>query len=148
MNGRAKERAMAKRHKYAKASASISTSLTIGEIAEIAEQAAKEAETLQVMIRLEESKPTRLVYSAQNRVTGGRIRFITFEVAIRDEGGSRSLKTRILTYKQRRQWILVVPLHWQMLAWTNYKRFMHALAAGISEGDSRAKTRVVELAHN
>src|SRR5664280_664699 len=136
---------MAKRHKYAGASASISTSLNIGTIAQIAERAAKEAETLQVLIRLEESTPERLVYSARNRVTGGRIEFMTFEVALKGDSGIRTVKTRILRYKQKRHWLLVVPLPWQMLAWSNYKQFMHALAAGIRAGDSSAKTNVVEL---
>jgi hypothetical protein len=137
---------MASQHKYAGASASISTSLDTGKIVQIAEQAAKEAETLQVTMRLEESTPERLVYSVRNRVTGGRIEFMTFEVALKGDSAIRTVKTRILTYKQKRQWLLVIPLPWQMMAWRNYKQFMHALAAGIRAGDSSAKTNVVELA--
>jgi hypothetical protein len=133
---------MAKRHKNAGASASISTSLKSEEIVQIAEQAAKDAETLQVMMRLVKSTPERLVYAAQNRVTGGRVGFMTFEVVLKDDAGLRSVKTRILSYKQRRQWVLVVPLTWRMLAWSNYKAFMHAFVAGIREEDAKAKTQV------
>jgi hypothetical protein len=136
---------MAKRHRYAGASASITTNLDAGRIAQIAEQAAKEAETLQVMVRLEESTPGRLVYSARNRVVGGRIEFMTFEVGLKASNGSQTVKTRILTYKQKRSWILFIPLPWQMIAWGNYKKFMHALASGIKAGDASAKSRVLEV---
>jgi hypothetical protein len=136
---------MAKRHKHAKASASISTGLDAGRIALVAEQAAKQAETIQVMLRLEESTPGRLVYSARNRLVGGLVEFMTFEVAMKESNGTRTVKTRILTYKQQRQWIFVVPLPWQMLAWSNYKKFMYALVSGIKAGDARAQANVVEL---
>jgi hypothetical protein len=142
------EKAVARRHKYAGASASISTSLDPGSIAEIAEQAAKQAETLQVMMRLEESTPGRLVYSARNRVVGGRIEFMTFETTLKESQGARTVKTRILTYKQKRQWILVIPLPWQMMAWSNYKKFMYSLATGIKAADATAQTNVVELAQS
>jgi len=136
------------RHKHAGASASISTSLDPGRIAQIAEQAAKESETLQVMVRLEDSKPGRLVYSARNRVLGGRVEFMTFDVTLKETNGARFVSTRILTYKQKRQWILVIPLPWQMLAWGTYKKFMYALATRINAADSVAKANVVELAHS
>jgi hypothetical protein len=137
---------MAKRHKHAGASASISTSLDPGSIAHIAEQAAKQAETLQVMLRLEESTPGRLVYSARNRVLGGRVEFMTFDATLKEDTSTRTVKTRILTYKQKRQWILIIPLPWQMLAWSNYKKFMYALATEIKGADAAAQTNVVELA--
>jgi len=137
---------MARGHKYAGASASISTSLDPGMIAQISEEAAKQAETLQVMVRLEESAPGRLVYSARNRVLGGRVEFMTFEVGLKDAVETRTVTTRILTYKQKRQWILIVPLPWKMLAWNNYKRFMQALAKGIGRVDSAAQIDVIELA--
>jgi hypothetical protein len=137
---------MAKRHKYAGASASISTGLDAERIAQISEQAAKQAETLQVSLRLEESTPGRLVYSARNRVVGGRIEFMAFEVVLKESNGARIVKTRILNYKQKRQWILVIPLPWRMLAWNNYKSFMHALASGIEAADTTAQASVVELA--
>jgi hypothetical protein len=142
------EKAVARRHKYAGASASISTSLDPGRIAEIAEQAAKQAETLQVMMRLEESTPGRLVYSARNRVVGGRIEFMTFEATLKESQGTRTVKTRILTYKQKRQWILVIPLPWRMMAWSNYKKFMYSLATGIKAADATAQTNVIELAQS
>jgi hypothetical protein len=137
---------VARRHKYAGASASISTTLDPARIAQVAEQAAKEAETLQVMVRLEESTPGRLVYSARNRVVGGRVEFMTFSVTLKEDKGTQAVKTRILSYKQKRQWILIFPLPWQMLAWGNYKKFMYALASGIRRADAAAKTNVVELA--
>ncbi len=137
---------MAKRHKYAGASAAIATRLDPGTIAQISEQAAKEAETLQVMVRLEESTPGRLVYSARNRVLGGRIEFMTFDVTLRENKGTRTVKTRILSYKQKRQWIFIIPLPWQMLAWSNYKKFMYSLATGINGADAAAQTNVIELA--
>jgi hypothetical protein len=57
------------------------------------------------------------------------------------------VKTRILTYKQKRQRIMgIIPLPWQMLAWSNYKKFMHALATGIKGADAAARTTIVELA--
>lgn len=137
---------MAKRHKHAGASASISTNLDPASIAQIAEEAAREAETLQVIVRLEESTPGRLVYSARNRVLAGRVEFLTFDVSLKDGKGGRIVKTRILSYKQKRQWIFIVPLPWQMLAWSNYKRFMYALASGIEAADAAANANVVEFA--
>jgi hypothetical protein len=137
---------VAKRHKYAGASASISTRLDPGRIAQIAEHAAKQAETLQVLVRLEESTPGRLVYSARNRVLGGRVEFMTFDVTLQEDNGTRAVRTRILSYKQKRQWIVIIPLPWQMLAWSNYKKFMYALAAEIKQADAAAQTNIVELA--
>ncbi len=138
---------MAKRHKYAGASASISTSLDADRIAEIAEQAAKQAETIQVMVRLEESTPGRLVYSARNRMLGGRVEFMTFDAKLKEAQGARTVETAILSYKQKRQYILgIIPLPWQMLAWSNYKKFMNALATGIKGADAAAHANVVELA--
>ena len=113
---------MAKRHKYAGASASISTGLDAGRIAQIAQRAAEHAETLQVSLRLEESTLGRLVFSARNRVVGGRIEFMAFEVVLKESNGIRTVKTRILNYKkQKRQWIFIIPLPWCMLAWSNYR---------------------------
>lgn len=123
----------------------MSTGLDVETIAQIAEQAAKEAETLQVMIRLENSTPERLVYSARNRISGGRVELMTFEVALKEDYGIRTVRTRILRYRQKRQWVLVVPLPWQMLAWSNYRGYMHALATNIKAEDSSAETSVVEL---
>lgn len=137
---------MAKRHKYAGASASVATSLDAARIARIAEEAAKEAETVGVMVRLEESTPGRLVYSLRNRVVGGRVEFMTFALTLKDENDHRTVRTRILSYKQKRSWIFVIPLPWQMLAWSNYKNFMYTLAAGIKSADASAQTHIVELA--
>ena len=137
---------MAHRHKHAGASASISTALSPERIAQIAEGAAKAAETLQVMVRLEESTPGRLVYSARNRVLGGHVEFMTFEVALKETTGSRSVKTRILSYKQKRQWIFLIPMPWQMLGWGAYKKFMYGLATGIEQADAVAQSKVLELA--
>jgi hypothetical protein len=134
-----------KQHKYAGASASISTDLDAGRIAEICEDAARQAETVQTMVRLEESKPGRLVYSVRNRLTGGRVEFMTFAVSVTDGNAPRRLATRILTYKVKRQWILVVPLPWRMMAWGNYKKFMNGLADGIRAADPRATARIVEM---
>ena len=134
-----------KQHKYASASASISTNLELTRIALICEDAAKRAETIQAMVRLEESKPGRLIYSVRNRLTGGRVEFMTFAVAVKEGGGLRQLATRILTYKVKRQWVFVVPLPWQMIAWGNYKKFMYGLADGIRAADPRATTKVIEL---
>jgi hypothetical protein len=97
------------------------------------------------MVRLEESKPGRLVYSIRNRLTGGRIEFMTFAVAVKEGGGLRQLATRVLTYKVKRQWFFVIPLPWQMIAWCNYKKFMYGLAEGIRAADPRATTNVIEL---
>jgi hypothetical protein len=134
-------------HKHAGASASFSTNLDPGRIAQIAEHAAKESETLQVMVRLEDSRPGRLVYSARNRVLGGRVEFMTFDVTLEEGQGMRAVKTRILRYRQKRQWFFIIPLSWQMLAWSTYKKFMYTIAAGITEADAVARINVVELAH-
>jgi hypothetical protein len=137
---------MAKQHKHAGASASITTRLDAKNIAEAAEAAAKAAESLQVIVRLEESTPGRLVYSARNRVVGGAVEFMTFEVALKDDGERRTIKTRILRYKQKRQWVVIVPLPWQMVAWTTYKKFMYGLSNDIKGRDTEAASRVLELA--
>jgi hypothetical protein len=135
---------MAKRHKHAGASASIETSLDAAEIAQLCESAAKHAETLQVLIRLEESTPGRLVYSARNRVVGGRVEFMTFDVRLQDREQQRLVTTRIISYKQRRSWILFIPLPWQMMAWTNYRKFMYGLTESIRTVDARSTSRVAE----
>jgi hypothetical protein len=136
---------MAKAHKHAGASASISTTLDAGKIAELAENAAKQAETIQVMIRLEESTPGRLIYSARNRLVRGAIEFMTFEVTLGGGNEARIVRTRILSYRQRRQWIFIIPLPWQMLAWNNYRSFMHELTESIQRNDVSARINVVEL---
>lgn len=136
---------MAKRHKHAGASVSIATTLDAERIAQIAEQAAKQSESIQIMMRLEESTPGRLVYSVRNRVVGGRIEFMTFDVTLKENGGTRAVKTRILTYKQRRQWILIVPLPWRMQGWSSYRSFMYTLAAGVKQADGSARATVTEL---
>jgi hypothetical protein len=138
---------MARRHKYAGASVSITTNLGAERIAELCEQAAKRSESLQVMIRLEESKPGRLVYSARNRVMAGRVEFMTFEVVLKPAADRREVRTRLLSYKVKRQWILIIPMPWQMLAWRNYKDFMYHLQAAVRAADAAAVTSVVELAH-
>lgn len=137
---------MEHRHKYAGASASISTHLNPEAIAQIAEHAAKEAESLQVMVRLEDATPGRLVYSARNRMLGGHVEFMTFDVVLKETEGTRTANTRILTYKQKRQWILIIPLPWQMVAWGTYKKFMYALTSGIKTADAEARTNVREFA--
>ena len=137
---------MSNQHKHASASAQIDTHLSAATMAPIVEQAAKSAETIQVMIRLEESTPGRLAYSARNRITAGLIEFMTFEVTLVDTGKVRRVSTRILSYKKRRSWILVVPLPWQMLAWDNYKRFMLALVDGIAGADEAAKAQLTGVA--
>jgi len=137
---------MAKPHKHAGASASIKTDLDPARIAEIVEQAAKRAETLQVMVRLEESTPGRLVYSTRNRLVGGAVEFMTFEVTMKGEGAVRTVRTRILRYKQKRQWLIVIPLPWQMVAWSTYRKFMYGLADGVRAHDAISSANVVELA--
>lgn len=136
---------MVKSHKFAGASATISTILDANRIASIAEDAAKGAETLQVLVRLEESQPGRLVYSMRNRVYGGRIEFMTFQVTQKESSGTRTVKTQILTYKQKRQWLIVIPLPWQMVAWGNYKKFMYGLANGIKVADPNSNSRIIEV---
>ncbi|HZU80347.1 MAG TPA: hypothetical protein VE991_10570 [Acidimicrobiales bacterium] len=137
---------MAKQHKYARASATVKTRLDASTIAEVAEQAAKQAESIQVMVRLEESAPGRLVYSSRNRVVGGVVEFMTFEVTMKENADGRVVSTRILRYKQKRQWLIVIPLPWQMVAWGTYKKFMYGFVNGIKAQDSQAATKVVELA--
>lgn len=137
---------MAKRHKHAGASATVTTTIDSARIADIAEVAAKQAETLQVMIRLEEAKSGRLVYSARNRVVGGRIEFMTFEVTLTEDNGVQHVRTKILNYKQKRQWIFIIPLPWHMMAWGNYKAFMYSLVRGVQAEDAGARTTVAELA--
>ena len=137
---------MAHRHKHAAASASISTGLSPEAIARISEQAAKDAETLQVMVRMEDATPGRLVYSARNRMLGGRVEFMTFDVLLKEGKGALTAQTRILTYKQKRQWILFIPMPWQMVAWSTYRKFMYALTSGITSADGEARTNVRELA--
>jgi hypothetical protein len=137
---------MAKAHKHAGATASISTALDASRIAELAENAAKQAETIQVMIRLEESSPGRLVYSARNRLLGGMAEFMTFEVRLSGDSDAHSVRTQILSYKQKRQWIFLIPLPWQMLGWGNYRNFMRGLTESIKKVDSSAQTSVIEFA--
>lgn len=136
---------MAKPHKHARASASVTTSLRPDEVASFCEMAAKSAETLQAMVRLEESAPGRLVYSVRNRLVGGRVEFMTFEVRLKEQEHNRVVTTRILSYKQKRNWILFIPMPWQMIAWGNYRKFMYTLAEGIRSTDSRSTTHVAEL---
>lgn len=136
---------MAQRHKYAGATAKISTTLDANRIATIAEEAAKGAETIQALVRLEESQPGRLVYSVRNRMLGGRVEFMTFHVTLKEDSGVRKIATQILTYKQKRQWLIVVPLPWQMIAWGNYKSFMHGLVKGIKSADPSASGTITEL---
>lgn len=137
---------MARRHKYAAASASITTQLEAASVAGVAEEVARGIENFGVILRLEESKPGRLVYSVRNRLAAGRIEYMTFEVCLREAVGAYEVTTRILTYKMKRNWVLVVPLPWQMLGWGVYKRFMYEFANGVARLDPGARTRVVELA--
>ncbi len=136
---------MAKNHKYAAASASVTTHLDPATIARICESAAKRAETLQAIVRLEESTPGRLVYSVRNRLVGGLVEFMTFEVRLQSRAQSQVITTRILSYKQKRSWILLIPLPWQMLAWSNYKKFMYTLTQAIRSADTKSTSRVTEL---
>jgi hypothetical protein len=137
---------VAKRHKHASASASVSTRLEPAKVAEIAEAAAKQAETIQVSVRLEQSAPGRLVYSARNRLVGGAVEFMTFEVTLKETDGVRNVRTRILTYKQVRNWVFVIPLPWRMVAWSTYRSFMYSLVSGITRHDATAKSNVLETA--
>lgn len=137
---------MVRRHKYAGASASITTQLDAARVAEISEEVARGVENIGVIVRLEESKPGRLVYSVRNRIVAGRIEYMTFEVTLREAASAYQVKTKILTYKMKRNWILVVPLPWQMLGWGIYKRFMYQFADGVTRADPGARASVVELA--
>jgi hypothetical protein len=137
---------MPQKHRYAGASALITTKLDSSRIGELSELAAKRSETLEVLISLEESTHGRFLYSARNRMTGGRIVYMKFEVSVREVSSLRSVKTRILSYKVNRTWLIVVPLPWQMTAWKNYRDFMYALAEGIKSADPEAKTAVTEIA--
>lgn len=136
---------MAKRHKHAAASASVRTDLDPATIAGICETAARHAETLQAIVRLEESTRGRLVYSVRNRLVGGLVEFMTFDVRLQTRAQNQIVTTRILSYKQKRSWILFVPLPWQMLAWSNYRKFMYALTEAIRSADSTSTSRVTEL---
>lgn len=135
-----------KRHKYAGASAVVTTTCTTDRIADLVEEAAKRSGNLQVMMRLEVSEPGRLVYSVRNRITGGRIEFMTFEVLCEEVDGHRRVSTRILSYKVKRNWVLFVPLPWQMIAWRNYRGFMYSLRDLVAAEDARAESSVVERA--
>ncbi len=135
-----------KRHKYAGASAIVTTACDPERIAQLAEEAAKRAGSVQVMIRLEEAQPGRLIYSARNRLLGGRIEFMTFTVTCDEVDGRRRISTRILTYKVKRNWVLVVPLPWRMIAWPNYRDFMYALRDLVVAEDQKAETSVIERA--
>jgi hypothetical protein len=137
---------MAKRHKHASASATVTTHLDPSTIAKVAELAAKEAESLQVMVRLEESTPGRLIYSTRNRVVGGRVEFMTFEVTLKESDDNRTINTRILRYKQKRQWFIVIPLPWQMIGWGTYRKFMYGFVSGLKAEDPQAVTSVIEAA--
>lgn len=135
-----------KKHKFAGASVEISTKLDPSDVAGLCEVAAKEAGSLQVLVRLEESDPGRLVYSARNRPTGGRVEFLTFEVTMKDTEGKHLVRSRILSYKVQRDWVLFVPLPWRMMAWRNYRSFMYKLAALVRSSDPTGSATVVELA--
>jgi hypothetical protein len=135
---------MAPKHKYSGASASITTRLNALRIADVCEIAAKRSETLEILLRLEEKSPTRLLYSARKRMTGGHVVTMKFEVSVKEIDGVRNVRTRILSYKVNRTWILVIPLPWQMTAWRNYKEFMYALVDGIESDDAGATSFVVE----
>jgi hypothetical protein len=137
---------MAKRHKHAGASVAIATKLEPIAIAELCENAARKAESIQAQVRLEESKQGRLVYSVRNRLVGGHIEFLTFAVTLVDGDGRRHIKTQILSYKQKRDWVLIIPMPWRMLGWSTYKSFMHGLGAAVRSADGTASATIVEVA--
>jgi hypothetical protein len=136
---------MAKRHKHAGASVTIETELGADRIAALCEDTARKVENVGVQVRLEDSKPGRLVYSVRNRLMGGRIEFMTFAVTLTESGGRHQVKTKILTYKMKRQWILIIPMPWQMQGWPIYRKFMHSLKAAVEAADGAASAQVVEL---
>lgn len=135
---------MAPTHKYAGASATITTKVEPGQIVGLSEKAAKRSESVDAMIRLDSSSPERLVYSIRNRVTGGRIHFMTFEVTVCNKGDDREITTSILKYRVTRTWVLVVPMPWRMVAWRDYRSFMFKLAEEVRAADPEATVRVSE----
>ena len=137
---------MAPKHKYADASESLTSTLDSDHIAELCEEAARRSETLQALVRLEEAQPGRLVHSVRSRITAGRVELMTFSVTLRDTDGLHHVTTRILRYKVKRQWILVIPLPWQMIAWGIYKGFMYELERNVRVADPMVQTSVIEIA--
>jgi hypothetical protein len=128
-------------HKFELASCSITTQLDPATIAKLCEIAAKHSETIDTMARLEESSLGRLVYSLRNRLVGGRVEFMTFQVVLREENGRQQVETCILKYKLKRSW----PFPWEMIAWKSYRNFMQALVAEVKTADPDADTSIVEI---
>jgi hypothetical protein len=137
-----------KPHKHAKASAVIKTKLSSSNVAEIAARTAEQAQSIQQMVRLEESKPGELTFSVRNRVLAGVVEFMTFDVAMTSdqEGGMSTVRTHIASYRQGRQTILFIPIApAQMHGWASYKRFMYGLANEIRTQDPTATATVSEV---
>lgn len=132
-------------HRFAGAHAMARTRLSSKEIVEICETAAKNSETLQFEIRLEVSNPGQLIYSVRNRVLGGRMEIMTFEVTLQSSNEVHVLKTKLLTYKVVRNWFLFFPLPWQMVGWSVYKNYMKSLMDGVSSHDGQATVEVVQI---
>lgn len=131
-----------KPHKYHQASCTIITEMSREEIPALCDEAAVQAQSVQFSIQREDSRPGLLVYTVRTRI-GGIGKFgekMTFQVAIADHNSQTRITTKIIRYTQKRSW----PFPWQMVAWSNYKKFMTTLALLVKSRNPGCKTTINE----
>lgn len=137
--------ARTKSHKYAQASCTIGTRLGREEITALCDEAAVQAQSVQFAIRRTDDRPGVVVYTVLARIggIGKRKEKMKIQVDFADMSGQTVVKTSIAAYTlQRSSW----PLPWQMLAWSNYKKFMTTLALLVKSRDDSCTTTIVESA--
>jgi len=132
-----------KSHKYANASCTIRTGLGREEITALCDEAAVQAQSVQFTIRRTDDRPGLVVYTVRTRIggIGQRGEVMKIQVDFADMNGQTGVKTSIAGYTLKRSW----PLPWQMLAWSNYRKFMTTLALLVKSSDASCTTTIVEL---
>lgn len=128
---------MAKPHKSAGRAIQITSSLPPERLADLCQQAAEESETT---IRLEDTKPEKLLFSVRGRMIGERTKYMTFEVRITSEDKGQVITSRILSYRTSQQKLLFLipmgPSH--MPALSSYEKFVGHLRALALDADPQA----------
>lgn len=131
-----------KPHKHARASCTVITRMSREEIPVVCDEAAVQAQSVQFSIQRTDSRPELLVYKIRTRIGGfgkGGDK-MTFHVELADHDGQTRITTKIINYTQQRSW----PFPWQMVAYSNYKKFMNTLAMIISSRDANSTTSPAE----
>jgi len=131
-------------HKYAKASCSILTVLDRETITALCDEAAVQAQSVQLKFHRADNVSGALQYIVRTRIGGvGKLgEKMTILVSLSDTNGQTSVKTSIARYTLQRSW----PLPWQMIAWGNYKKFMNTVALLVKSRDARCTSTIVEMA--